>query len=242
MIRYLTKITMKKIILIPLVLFFIGCTAPIDKEYNKASETEDLLAIRKEITVYDYKVLKWQLAFLKKNHEDLSSKRYQEMLTIGQQRWQDTLKMREVVLEEQKQREEEALKKQKMQLFCNIKWGMYYYKPNYLEVNPDVVESNPELAEAAFKVEPKNSWIMFYEDGTCDLQFYNPEKVHSCNWELTDEGIVFPYGWKDEKRGVIKNKTTFEITELGDENFIVTEVEESINLVLKSELRMKKMD
>ena len=232
---------MKKIIVIPLLLIFIGCSKPIEKKYDKASEAEDLLAIRKEIKVYDYKVLKWQLSFLKSNKEDLSGKRYQEMLANGQDRWNDTLAKRKSNLEEQKQKEEEALKKEKIKLFCNIKWGMYYYKPDYLDVHPDAVESNPELAAKAFKLDPNNSWIMFYEDGTCDVKFYDPKKTHNCSWELTDEGIVFSHGWKDEKRGSIKNKTTFKIIKLGDENFNVTEVEESISLVLKSELRMRKI-
>ncbi|MDO6492450.1 MULTISPECIES: hypothetical protein [unclassified Cellulophaga] len=232
---------MKKIILIPLVLFFIGCTAPIDKKYDKTSETKDLLAIRKEITVYDYKVLKWQLSFLKLNKKDLSAKRYQEMLANGKERWNDTLAKRKSNLEKQKQKEKEALKKQKIKLFCNIKWGMYYYKPDYLEVNPDAVESNPELASKAFKLDPNNSWIIFYEDGTCKVKFNDPDKTAIQNWSFVDDEIVFSYGWKDEKGVMSRNKTTFKILDLDDKFFNVSEVEESINLVLKSELRMKKM-
>ncbi|WKB81850.1 hypothetical protein QYR09_02160 [Cellulophaga lytica] len=233
---------MKKIIILPVMLFFIGCTAPIDKQYDDASETEDLLAIRKEITVYDYKVLKWQLAFLKQNNQDLSGKRYHEMLTTGQQRWKDTLKMREVVLEEKKQREEEARIKQKMQLFCNTKWGMYYYKPDYLDVNPDVVESNPELAAKAFKLDPNNSWIIFYEDGTCEVKFNDPDKTAIQKWSFVDDEIVFSYGWKDEKGVLSRNKTRFKILDLEDEIFNVSEIEESINLVLKSTIKMRKIE
>ncbi|MGJ8734251.1 MAG: hypothetical protein ACSHW4_13930 [Cellulophaga sp.] len=233
---------MKKIIVIPLLLIFIGCSKPIEKKYEKASETEDLLAIRKEIKVYDYKVLKWQLSFLKSNKEDLSGKRYQEMLANGKERWNDTLAKRKSNLEEQKQKEEEALKKQKIKLFCNIKWGMYYYKPDYLDVNPDVVESNPELAEKAFKLDPNNSWIIFYEDGTCEVKFNDPDKTAIQNWSFVDDEIVFSYGWKDEKGVLSRNKTTFKILDLEDEIFNVSEVEESINLVLKSTIKMRKIE
>ncbi len=223
---------------------FVSCGKPIEKKYEIQNESQDLNKIKNTLTNNDYKILKWQLFFLKSKN-NVKNKTYIEILNEGQVRWNDTIKKREEIdrkRREQLEREKEDIKNRQIASICNIKWGVYYYKPNYLEVNPEISMENQKLAESVFKWNPKNNWIIFNKDGTCKVKDEEYGNTYTKRWSLNENGdVVLPTGWQYEKLNMLMSKVTFEIIDLNDEIFYATEIEKSTNITLRSEIRMKKI-
>ena len=236
---------MKKIVLIITTLILLSCSKPIEKQYKTQSEFQDLNKIKNNSTRNDYKTIKWQLNYLKSQNINIK-KTYAEILSEGQIRWNDTLKKQKdeyrKVQERIKQKQEES-KKEQIASISNRKWGIYFYKPNYIEVNPELSKENKELAESAFKWNPKNNWILFNENGTCKIKDEESNKVYTKKWHLNDKGeIILPTGWQYEELTMLMPKITFQIIDLNDENLNVTEVEKSTNITLSSEMKMIKIE
>ncbi|RLK07049.1 hypothetical protein [Tenacibaculum discolor] len=244
---------MKKSVLI-IVLMFLSCSKAIDKKYQEDSEFENLMEIKKDITYEDYKILKWQLYFLKSKNSNIK-KTYAKILSEGQVRWNDTLKKREKNRKEKQERldqehkkeqerikqEQEEFKKELTAKICNRKWGIYYYKPDHIEINPDLEESSKKIAETAFKWNPKHNWILFKEDGTCTVKDIESNNTYTKRWHITDRGIFLPSGWQYERTRMSMSEITLEIINLNNTNFDVIEIEIFNGLVFKSEMKMKKI-
>ena len=133
---------------------------------------------------------------------------------------------------------ENETKDHQLNLICDIKWGIYYRKPEYLEINTEISESDQKLARTAFEWDPKTNWIVFNRDGTCKIKDSETDKILSKNWSLDEKGIVFPTGWTEER---FSNKVIFEILNLDNDEFNVTELDISPNITLRNEVKMKRI-
>ncbi|GAA3511167.1 hypothetical protein GCM10022393_26170 [Aquimarina addita] len=221
-----------------------------------------MFSIKNEINKNDFKLFINHLSDLKLEGQSLHERSYSSILTEAQKmhkeeinslekQHQEKVKNEKLALEQKQKEEDEeeiAREKEKMQLICSGKWGVYYTKPRYLEVNPDLSESAKKLANTAFDVDPKVTWYIFNEDGTCQImddlnddsfRRRKSNKVIQRSWKLDGHRIIFPYGKNND---VSTKRTIFEILTLESEKFEVIEIDEGYNITLKSETKMVKLE
>ncbi|MBJ2175847.1 hypothetical protein JBL43_16455 [Aureibaculum sp. A20] len=234
---------MKKINLIAILLLIVSCGKPLENVYERKNEKEDLQKIKKILDEDGYWLLNGQIEFMKStDREKLNEQTYSDILLHAKIRWNDTLAQREVDKIEREKKileQENETKNHQLNLICDIKWGIYYRKPEYLEINTEISESDQKLARTAFEWDPKTNWIIFNRDGTCKIKDSETDKILSKNWSLDEKGIVFPTGWTKER---FSNKVIFEILNLDNDEFNVTELDISPNITLRNEVKMKRIN